>query len=82
MLIFAAQILFMNAEQEYQQEVAKVEKRDFTHSWVSSSGFLFYLHVGCLVAFLFGASFMLFTKRFEKINVPVQESTLYTPKYK
>ncbi|MEY4891921.1 MAG: hypothetical protein RIQ34_533 [Bacteroidota bacterium] len=72
----------MNAEQEYQQEVAKVEKRDFTHSWVSSSGFLFYLHVGCLVAFLFGASFMLFTKRFEKINVPVQESTLYTPKYK
>jgi len=72
----------MNAEQEYQQEVAKVEQRDFTHSWVSSSGFLFYLHVGCLVAFLFGASFMLFTKRFEKIDVPVQESTLYTPKYK
>jgi len=72
----------MNAEQEYKQEVAKVEKSDFTHSWVSSSGFLFYLHVGCLVAFLFGASFMLFTKRFEKINVPVQESTLYTPKYK
>jgi hypothetical protein len=72
----------MNVEQEYQAEVAKVEKSDFTHSWVSSSGFLFYLHVGCLVAFLFGASFMLFTKRFEKIDVPVQESTLYTPKYK
>lgn len=72
----------MNVDQEYQAEVAKVEKSDFTHSWVSSSGFLFYLHVGCLVAFLFGASFMLFTKRFEKIDVPVQESTLYTPKYK
>lgn len=72
----------MNVEQEFQAEVAKVEKSDFTHNWVSSSGFLFYLHVGCLVAFLFGASFMLFTKRFEKIDVPVQESTLYTPKYK
>lgn len=82
MLIFAAQFHPMNVEQEYQQELAKVEQSDFTHSWVSSSGFLFYLHVGCLVAFLFGASFMLFTKRFEKIDVPVQESTLYTPKYK
>ena len=82
MLIFAEQIYPMNVEQEYQQELAKVEQSDFTNNWVSSSGFLFYLHVGCLVAFLFGASFMLFTKRFEKIDVPVQESTLYTPKYK
>lgn len=82
MLIFAAQIHSMNAEQEFQEELVKVEKRDFTHNWVSTSGFLFYLHAACLVAFLFGASFMLFTKRYEKINVPVQESSLYTPKYK
>ena len=72
----------MNFEQEYQQELAKSEQSDFTHSWVSSSGFLFYLHVGCLVAFLFGAALMLTSKRYEKINVPVQESSLYTPNYK
>ncbi|MBM3432819.1 MAG: hypothetical protein FJX92_07475 [Bacteroidetes bacterium] len=72
----------MNLEQEYQQELAKSEKRDFTHSWVSSSGFLFYLQVGCLVAFLFGAILMLTSKRYEKIKAPVQESSLYTPQYK
>ena len=44
----------MNAQQEYQQELEKIQQSDFTHSWTSSSGFLFYLQVGCLVAFLFG----------------------------
>ncbi|MEY5034155.1 MAG: hypothetical protein ACK5G0_05500 [Bacteroidota bacterium] len=72
----------MNLEQEYQQELAKSERSDFTNNWVSSSGFLFYLHVGCLVAFLFGAVLMLTSKRYEKINAPVQESSLYTPQYK
>jgi hypothetical protein len=68
--------------QEYHEELRKVQDRDFTHSWVSSSAFLFYLQVACLVAFLFGACYMLYTKRFEKPEVTVQESTLYTPKYK
>jgi hypothetical protein len=72
----------MNLEQEYQQELAKSEKRDFTHNWVSSSGFLFYLQVGCLVAFLAGAILMLTSKRYEKIDAPVQGSSLYTPEYK
>lgn len=72
----------MNLEQEYQQELAKTEKSDFTHNWVSSSGFLFYLQVGCLVAFLFGAIVMLTSQRYKKINPPVQESSLYTPQYK
>ncbi len=80
--IFATQIDSMNAQQEYQQELEKIQQSDFTHSWVTSSGFLFYLQVGCLVAFLFGACSMLYTKKYEKIDVPVQESTLYTPKYK
>ncbi len=82
MLIFAAQIEPMNFEQEYQAEVVKAQNEDFKHNWVSTSGFLFYLQVGCLVAFLFGACGMLYTKRYEKINVPVQESSLYTPQYK
>jgi hypothetical protein len=67
---------------EYQHELKKVQDRDFTHSWVSSSAFLFYLQIACVVAFVFGGCYMLSTKRYEKPNVPVQESTLYTPKYK
>jgi len=72
----------MDHQQEYQQELQKVKDKDFTHDWVSSSAFLFYLQVAVLVAFLFGASYMLYTKRFSKPEVEIQESTLYTPKYK
>jgi len=72
----------MDHQQEYQQELQKVRDKDFTHDWVSSSAFLFYLQIAVLVAFLFGASYMLYTKRFEKPEVEIQESTLYTPKYK
>lgn len=70
--------------QEYHEELQKVQDKDFTHNWVSSSGFLFYLQVACLVTFVLGGCYMLYTKRFDsnKQNVPVQESTLYTPKYK
>lgn len=75
----------MSNQQEYQQELKKIQDKDFTHNWVSSSAFLFYLQVACFVAFVLGGCYMLYTKRFEKNgkqNVPVQESTLYTPKYK
>jgi hypothetical protein len=72
----------MSQNAEYQQELQKVKDKDFAHDWVSSSAFLFYLQIACMVAFLFGASYMLFTKRFDKPAVKVQESTLYTPQYK
>ena len=68
--------------QEYNEELQKVHDKDFTHNWVSSSSFLFYLQVACFVAFILGGCYMLYTKRFEKPEVKVQESTLYTPKYK
>ena len=42
----------MNYQQEYQQELQKVQDKDFTHNWVSSSAFLFYLQVVCIVAFV------------------------------
>jgi hypothetical protein len=71
----------MTPQQEYQQELKKIQDRDFTHNWVSSSGFLFYLQVACIVAFLVGSSYMLFSKRYSKPDVPVQGSSLYTPKY-
>jgi len=72
----------MSQTSEYQHELQKVQDKDFAHSWVSSSAFLFYLQIACVVAFLFGASYMLFTKRFDKPQVKIQESTLYTPQYK
>lgn len=71
-----------STQQEYQEELKKVQDKDFAHNWVSSSAFLFYLQVACVVALLFGASYALASHRFHKGNVPVQENTLYTPKYK
>ncbi len=72
----------MDRQAEYHEELQKVQDKDFAHSWVSSSGFLFYLQVACIVAFVFGSCYMLSTKRFSKTEVPVQESSQYTPKYK
>ncbi len=68
--------------QEYQEELKKVQDKDFAYNWVSSSGFLFYLQVFCILALVLGGCYKLYTKRFEKPEVVVQESTLYTPKYK
>lgn len=81
-LIFASQNLTMDTSNDYQQELKKVQDKDFTHSWVSSSGFLFYLQIACFAALVFGMCYMLYTKRFSKPEVTIQESTLYTPQYK
>ncbi len=74
----------MDPQQEYHEELQKVQDRDFAHNWVSSSAFLFYLSVFCLLAFAFGSCFRLYNERFvnAKPEAPVvQESTMYTPKY-
>lgn len=70
---------------EYQEELQKVQDRDFTHNWVSSSAFLFYLSIACLIAFAFGTCYQLYTKNYEKSGpgkIVVQESTRYVPQYK
>lgn len=72
----------MDLQQEYREELEKVQDRDFTHNWVSSSAFLFYLSVFCLLAFLLGTCTKLYTERFEQEKVTIQESTKYTPVYK
>ena len=64
------------------EELQKIQDRDFTHNWVSSSAFLFYLQVACIVAFVLGGCYMLYNKRFDKPEPRVQEGSLYTPKYK
>jgi G:T-mismatch repair DNA endonuclease (very short patch repair protein) len=70
-------------QQEYHEELQKIQDRDFTHNWVSSSAFLFYLQVACIVALLLGGCYKLYEKRYKgKPDVVVPENTLYTPKYK
>ena len=59
------------------------KEKDFAYSWVNSSVFLFYLQVFCIVAFLVGGSFGLWSHRYKgrpEVNVP--GNTLYTPQYK
>jgi hypothetical protein len=70
-------------QQEFREELKKVHDRDFTHNWVSSSAFLFYLQVACIAALLFGACYKLYQNRYKgKPNVEVPANTLYTPQYK
>jgi len=71
-------------QQEYHEDLEKVQDRDFTHNWVSSSAFLFYLSVFCMLAFMFGSCFKLYNKGYDRNRYPVtvQESTKYTPTYK
>ncbi|MBY0536545.1 MAG: hypothetical protein K2P88_11900 [Chitinophagaceae bacterium] len=59
------------------------QEKDFKHSWVNSSVFLFYLQVLCLIAFTFGCAYSLYSKRYKgKPEVEIQSSTQYTPQYK
>ncbi|MFN2439275.1 MAG: hypothetical protein ABR503_08740 [Chitinophagaceae bacterium] len=72
----------MDPQQEYNEELQKVQDKDFTHNWVSSSAFIFYLSVFCFLAFLFGSCYKLYRENYDPLDVKVQESTQYTPKYK
>jgi hypothetical protein len=74
----------MDLQQEYREELQKVQDRDFTHNWVSSSAFVFYLSVFSIIAFSFGTCARLYSESYKrnKIEPNIQESTLYTPKYK
>ena len=58
-------------------------EKDFKYNWVNSSVFLFYLQVFCIMAFLLGGCYSLYTHRYEgkpRVNVP--PNTQYTPQYK
>ncbi|SDH28787.1 hypothetical protein [Chitinophaga filiformis] len=58
-------------------------KNDFTGSWVSSSRFLFYVTIFCILSFVLGGCYNLFKHRYQgKPEVAVPENTLYNPKYK
>jgi len=50
---------------------------------VSSSRFLFYVHVFCILAFVLGGCYNLYKHRYKgKPEVEVPSSTLYSPQYK
>lgn len=58
-------------------------KRDFSRNWVSSSRFLFYVQLFCVLAFVLGGCYNLYKHRYKgKPEVAVPESSLYNPKYK
>ena len=71
-------------QQEYHEELEKVQDRDFTHNWVSSSAFIFYLSVFCLLALMFGSCFKLYLKGYNHSHyeVTVPDNTKYVPAYK
>ena len=73
----------MNYQDEYQRELQKVQNRDFTYSRISSSAFLFYLQVACIVAMFLGGCYMLYEKRYKgNPDIVVPGNTLYTPEYR
>jgi hypothetical protein len=68
---------------EQQHEIKNPKLKDFAYNWVNSSVFLFYLQVFCLVAFILGGCYGLYTHRYKgKPEVNVPSNTLYTPQYK
>lgn len=66
-----------------QLEVQEHKEKDFNYSRVKTSGFLFYVHVFCILAFVLGGCFKLYKTGYAgKPDVEVPDNTLYTPKYK
>lgn len=64
-------------------KVEEQSKQDFTKSWVSSSRFLFYLKITCILSLVIGFSFGLYKhKHKSKPEFEIQGSTKYTPEYK
>jgi hypothetical protein len=65
------------------QEIIEHEQKDFTKNWVSSSRFLFYLQVFCILAFVLGGCYRMYNQRYKgKPDVEVQGSSKYVPEYK
>lgn len=87
-LNFSFEPLFLQGNQLTMEHTTYIDEndpreKDFAHNWVNSSVFLFYLQVFCLVAFLLGGCYSLYTKRYKGTpEVSIPENTLYSPKYK
>jgi hypothetical protein len=57
--------------------------KKFGYDWVSSSRFLFYVQVLCILMLVIGMCYNLYSNRYKgKPDVEVPTNTLYTPQYK
>ncbi len=66
-----------------EHEIEGTKKKDFGYNWVTSSRFLFYVQVFCMIAFLLGGCYQLYQHRYKgRPEVEVPGNTEYTPKYK
>jgi hypothetical protein len=64
-------------------ETDNSKQKDFGYNWVSSSRFLFFVTVGCFVAWSIGGCYKLYQHRYKgKPDVEVPGNTKYTPEYK
>jgi hypothetical protein len=64
-------------------ETNNTPEKDFTKNWVSSSKFLFYLQVFCILAFTLGGCLRMYHQKYPgKPDIEIQGSTKYTPEYK
>ena len=68
---------------EYHEKIQEHKQKDLGFNWVMSSRFLFYVNVFCILAFILGGCYKLYTTSYAgKPDVEVPDNTLYTPKYK
>ncbi len=68
---------------EQQQQIIEDKEKDFAHSWVSSSRFIWLMQVFLVLALILGGCYNLYSHRYKgQPEVSVPENTLYNPVYK
>ena len=66
-----------------QPEIIENKENDFSHSWVSSSKFIWFCQILVVVVIILSACVAQYTHRYKgkpEVNVPA--NTLYNPTYK
>ncbi len=76
--------LFLHSNfNKMENELHEHKQKDFGYNWVTSSRFLFYVHIFTILSLVLGGCFQLYQHRYKgKPEVEVPDNTLYTPKYK
>ena len=65
------------------QQIIEDKDKDFAHSWVSSSRFIWLMQVFLVLALVLGGCYNLYSHRYKgKPEVSIPENTLYNPVYK
>jgi hypothetical protein len=66
-----------------EKQIIDETHKDITGNWVTSSRFLFYVQLFCILAFVLGGCYKLYSSRYAgKPNVEIPKSTEYNPTYK